>query len=101
MKSMETQEKFIKNYIPGSEKIMNNHISVEAQDRFDKIYITGSEIEERLCVSRANILYARRRGMLPNALTVGNSGMYIWEREGLEPFLFAWNLSLQSSRGQL
>lgn len=72
-----------------------------SQERFDELYITSSEIQQELKVNRSAILYARRRGMLPEPIVVRGSRSFIWERERARPFIDAWALSLASRRGEL
>lgn len=71
------------------------------QEVFDEKYITSSEIQKELKVNRSAILYARRRGMLPEPIVVRGSRSFIWDREKAKPFLEAWKLSLASRRGEL
>ena len=72
-----------------------------AQTRFDELYITSSEIQKDLQVNRSAILYARRRGMLPEPIVVHGTRAFIWERAKATPFIEAWKISLASRRGQL
>ncbi len=78
---------------------MLEKLNSDAQNRFEKKYITGNEIEKRLNINRANVLYARARGKLPGAIAVGR--MYIWERESIEIYLASWDIALKARRGQL
>lgn len=72
-----------------------------AQQRFSRIYITSSEICERMEVSRPTVLNARKRGILPDEIEIGDGVVYIWERDTIEPYLSAWALSLAARRGEL
>lgn len=72
-----------------------------AQERFDEKYISSREICKDLDVSRATILHARKRGFLPDPITVNNLQIFLWERETLAPYLQSWRLSLASRRGEL
>lgn len=72
-----------------------------SQELFDEKYITSSEIQETLGVERSSILNARRRGMLPDPITVRGVRAFIWEREKVTPYLEAWKISLASRRGEL
>ena len=71
------------------------------QESFDEKYITSSEIQKELKVNRSAVLYARRRGMLPEPIVVRGSRSFIWERAKARPFIDAWALSLASRRGEL
>lgn len=81
---------------------MTNHASAAppaatpqgAQARFDAVYISSGEICRRMNVSRATVLQARRRKLLPDPVAVDNANVYVWERAGLEPYLEAWALIL-------
>lgn len=73
----------------------------DAQQEFDKKYITGHEICNLLNVPRSTVLHARRRGLLPEPISVPGSGSFIWEREKVQRYLDAWSLNLQSRRGEL
>lgn len=65
-----------------------------AQARFDRAYISSGEICRRMNVSRATVLQARRRGLLPDPIAIDNANVYVWEREAVEPYLSAWALLL-------
>lgn len=71
------------------------------QKEFDKQYITGYEIERDMNVTRTAILYARKRGALPDPVVVHGSGTFIWNRKAVKPFLQAWKISLARRRGEL
>lgn len=71
------------------------------QEDFDRRYITSTEIQRELGVERSTILYARRRGMLPEPIIVQGVRAFIWERDKIRPYLNAWRLSLRSRRGEL
>lgn len=75
--------------------------STTAQQRFDELYITSTEIGEELNVPRPTVLYARRRGLLPNSVAINDKQIYIWERAFIRPYIDAWKLTLASRRGQL
>jgi len=70
------------------------------QQEFDKQYITGNEIQALLSVTRTALLYARKRGTLPDAILVHGSGIFIWNRKAIQPFLDSWKISLSVRRGQ-
>lgn len=69
-----------------------------AQQRFERNYITASQIYRSHGVTRAGLMGARRRGLLPDAVLV-DGGMCIWERtpQVLEA-LAAWKLMLDVRR---
>lgn len=71
------------------------------QAAFDAKYITGSEICEQLQVSRASLLYARNKGILPDPVVIRGSGTYIWVRAEIVQNLEKWKHSLQIRRGEL
>jgi predicted DNA-binding transcriptional regulator AlpA len=60
-----------------------------AQKEFDTLYMTSSEIARRLGVTRAAIIQARQKGMLPDPIMV-ESHLTIWKRVFIEPFVEAW-----------
>jgi hypothetical protein len=70
-----------------------------AQQEFDQKYITSSEIMKDLSVSRGTILYARRTGKLPHAVSLNNGTLFIWERSIVQPYLDAWKIILNARRG--
>lgn len=70
-------------------------------EQFKLRYITSVEICKLLDVTRATVLQARRRGMLPNPIRFLDRKHYVWDREEVKPFLDAWTLSLASRRGLL
>lgn len=70
-----------------------------AQERFDSTFISSSEICKELNVSRATILQARRRGLLPHPIVVNDSQIYLWERVTVRPYIDAWKLILTVRRG--
>lgn len=72
-----------------------------AQGRFNRTYITSTEISKRMRVSAATVINARRRGTLPDPIVVNCTQIYLWERTEIEPYLQAWNLALQSRKGEL
>lgn len=69
-----------------------------AQERFDQLYITSTEIADELGIPRPTVLYARRRGMLPDCVAINDKQIYIWEREKVRPYLDAWKLTLELRR---
>jgi predicted site-specific integrase-resolvase len=72
-----------------------------AQHEFDTTYVTSSEICKELGVSRATLVHARRRGLLPDPVVVNGAQIYIWKRDIVRPFMDAWKIMLASRRGQL
>jgi hypothetical protein len=71
-----------------------------AQQSFDAKYITAAEIARECKVSRPSVMRARERGALPNAVSVSDGNIYIWEREGARPYIDAWKITLRAKRGQ-
>lgn len=74
---------------------------ISAQEKFDNTYISSSEICRELGVTRATIVNARRRGLLPDPVIVNDIQLYLWERKTVQPYLDAWSLMLKSRRGEL
>lgn len=73
--------------------------SAAAQARFDERYITSSEICELMNVTRASVLLARRRGVLPDPIKVQGSVLFIWERTPEFMAAFdAWKTTLEARR---
>jgi hypothetical protein len=77
--------------------------SQTAQQRFDAKYVCSSEIQKRLGVARTTLTQGRRRGMLPEPIVVpiGDAALYLWERNIIEPYLTAWELTLKARRREL
>lgn len=69
-----------------------------AQERFNRLYITSSEICRVLGVTRPAVMQARRRKLLPDAVAVNGTGLYIWERHTAQPYIDAWRLMLNVRR---
>lgn len=69
-----------------------------AQERFKEKYITAPEVCEFVGVSRATLMNARRRGLLPDPVDL-HSKLFMWEREPVMPYLEAWKLMLNVRRG--
>lgn len=74
-----------------------------AQNRFNERYITSAEICKQLGVTRTSVLYARRRGKLPNSISLcgHENGICFWEREEVKPALAAWQSELNQRKGIL
>lgn len=70
-----------------------------AQKNFDNTYITSTQIMRDLSVSRAGLLYARQRGLLPDPIVVNDGQLFIWERATVTPYLDAWRVILNVRRG--
>lgn len=71
-----------------------------AQQRFNETYITSTELQREMNVTRAALLYARRRGTLPEPIVVNDGQLTMWERSVLEPYLREWKYMLAIRRGQ-
>lgn len=71
------------------------------QAEFDKMYITANEIQELLKVERCGILYAKKRGFLPDPIVIRGVRAYLWKREALQPYLDAWKIALSVRRGEM
>ena len=72
----------------------------EAQRLFNETYITATEISREVSVSRVSVLRARQRGFLPDAITVGEQHVCIWERAKVQPAIDAWKLILACRPGR-
>lgn len=71
-----------------------------AQQRFNETYITATEVSLEMEVSRPSVLYAKKRGLLPEAIHVGDQHVCIWEREAIRPALEAWKRMLAARKGK-
>ena len=71
-----------------------------AQQRFNEMYITATEISREMNVSRPSVLKAKKRGLLPNPITVGDQHVCIWERAEVRPALDAWKIIIACRKGQ-
>lgn len=80
---------------------MMDELRKTAQEEFDATYITSSEICEELGITRATIVQGRKRGLLPDPVTVNGAQITIWRRDKVRPFLDAWKVILQARRGEL
>lgn len=72
--------------------------SESPQERFDRSYISSSEIIQELKISRTALLYARRKGKLPEPIVISETIM-VWERDTVMPFLITWKNKLNARRG--
>lgn len=71
-----------------------------AQTRFDRQYITAGQIYASHRITRASLLGARNRGLLPAAIYV-DGHVCIWERTPeLEKTLADWLVALDARRGR-
>lgn len=70
-----------------------------AQQEFDETYITSTEICETLKINRATVLHARKRGLLPEPISLNNSRLFIWKRSAIQKSLDAWKIMLDARRG--
>ena len=66
----------------------------DPQQRFDQLYITSTEIQTEVGVTRTSIMYARKRGTLPEPIVVNGGQVMLWEREIAKPFIDAWKEDL-------
>lgn len=71
-----------------------------AQQRFDRLYISSTEICRDMGVTRPTVMQARRRGLLPDPVSLGPSVTCYWERETVRPYLNAWKLILDVRRNR-
>ena len=70
-----------------------------AQKRFEETYITSTELQREAGVTRSAVMYARKRGDLPEPIVVNDGQLTLWERATLKPFLDKWLGQLKSRRG--
>lgn len=70
-----------------------------AQLHFEQTYITAAQIMRDLGISRSALLYARRRGTLPNPIVLNDGRIFIWEREHIQETLNAWKVMLDIRKG--
>lgn len=61
-----------------------------AQERFNETYITSTEIMQDFGITRSAIVYARKRGALPDEIMVNDGHIILWERATIAPYLEAW-----------
>jgi hypothetical protein len=75
---------------------------VTAQEEFDAKYITSTEICRELNVTRASVVNARNRGVLPEPVRInrpnGDPHIMIWLREEAEPLIAVWRAELEAGR---
>ncbi len=83
------------------ELLMSKAIAARQQKEFDKKYITSSEIVAVMGVSRAAIVNARKRGILPEPVIVRGTGSHIWIRDEITANLKAWKTALEVRRGNI
>lgn len=69
-----------------------------AQLMFNKTYISGAEIVKEVGVTRPALLYARRRGLLPDPIVVSPS-VHLWIRADVKPSIEQWKAELTAKRG--
>lgn len=70
-----------------------------AQIHFDDTYITSAQIMRDLKISRSALLYARKRGLLPNPIIVNDGRILIWEKVHIQANLDAWKTMLDIRKG--
>ncbi len=70
-------------------------VETTAQQRFDKHYINSVEIAQMLGVTRAAVMYARKRGILPEPIVVNNCQIFVWERAAVTPYVDAWHNTIK------
>lgn len=79
----------------------DNNTNNLAQEQFDDRYISSTEICKLLGISRATLVQARRRGILPEPIVVNTSQLHLWERSQVQDNLESWKFMLQARRGEL
>lgn len=70
-----------------------------AQKYFEDTYITAAQIMRDLGISRSALLYARKRGVLPDPIVINDGRIYIWEKKHIQANLDAWKLMLDIRKG--
>ena len=76
----------------------NTTISAE-QNAFNEEWVVTAEICKELDVTRASIVYAHRRGLLPEPIIIPGTKSYIWKREDVTPYVRRWQEKLIEKRG--
>lgn len=75
---------------------------MDAQQEFDAKYVSSTELCRDLGVTRASIVNARRRGVLPEPVQVnrpdGSPHVMLWLREAIAPHLEKWRAELAERR---
>lgn len=73
-----------------------------AQEEFDAKYISSTEICRDLGVTRASVVNARNRGVLPEPVHVrranGDPHIMLWDRKVATPYILAWKELLAATR---
>lgn len=77
---------------------MSSNIEKTSQEKFNEKYITSSEIVKELGISRPAVLYARRNGILPDAIKIDGINVYLWEREKIMSRLKDYQESINARR---
>jgi predicted DNA-binding transcriptional regulator AlpA len=75
-------------------------MQTSAELDFNNKYITSHEVMKTLGISRTQLLYARRKGRLPNAIILNDGHLIIWERESIQTYMDAWSVLLNARRGE-
>jgi hypothetical protein len=70
-----------------------------AQIHFENTYITSAQIMRDLNVSRSALLYARKRGLLPDPIVINDGRILIWEKEHIQANIDAWKIMLDIRKG--
>lgn len=71
----------------------------DLQKYFNETYITAGEIATEVGVSRPSVHHARQRGILPDAISVGDRLVFIWERNAVAPHVRNWKAAIQTREG--
>jgi hypothetical protein len=70
-----------------------------AQALFEATYVTASQIMRELGISRSALLYARKRGVLPDPIIINEGRLYIWQRKDVQANINAWKRMLDIRKG--
>lgn len=73
----------------------------ETQKNFDEEYISSTEVCQKLGISRSALVAGRRRGMLPEPVTIDGANIFIWKRQEVTKALEAWHFTLKARRREL
>lgn len=69
------------------------------QEAFDTKYITAAEVARQVGVTRPALLYAIKNNKIPQPIIAGETGMHLWERETMTPFLEVWKNVINFRKG--
>lgn len=74
-------------------------MSNDLQKHFNETYITAGEIATVVGVSRTSVHHARRKGVLPEPIKVGDNLVFVWVRDAVAPHVREWKASILNREG--